>query len=150
MRTAGVVLGRLAGGARGDAWGEGGPAAFKRGPLLLAYYAKAWYEHRSPEGQKTMPTRNVVLTDHHEKIVATLVSSGRYQNASEVLREGLRLVEAREAREAAKLNALREAAQFGFADLDAGRYREFGYDELESVIEALGQQASDQVRNSAR
>jgi antitoxin ParD1/3/4 len=95
-----------------------------------------------------MPTRNVVLTDHHEKIVATLVSSGRYQNASEVLREGLRLVEAREAREAAKLNALREAAQFGCADLDAGRYREFGYDELESVIEALGQQASDQVRNS--
>jgi antitoxin ParD1/3/4 len=38
-----------------------------------------------------MPTRNVVLTKHQEKIIKTLVRSGRYQNASEVVREGLRL-----------------------------------------------------------
>ena len=40
-----------------------------------------------------MATRNVVLTDHLEKVVNDLVLSGRYQNASEVLREGLRLPE---------------------------------------------------------
>ena len=40
-----------------------------------------------------MPTRNVVLTDHQAQFVEQLVTSGRYQNASEVLREGLRLVE---------------------------------------------------------
>ena len=34
-----------------------------------------------------MPTRNVVLSDHQQKLVETLVQSGRYQNASEVLRE---------------------------------------------------------------
>ena len=44
-----------------------------------------------------MPTRNVVLTDHQTNLVEQLVASGRYQNASEVLREGLRLVEQREA-----------------------------------------------------
>jgi Arc/MetJ-type ribon-helix-helix transcriptional regulator len=38
-------------------------------------------------------TRNVVLTDHQEEFIEGLVSSGRYQNASEVLREGLRLIE---------------------------------------------------------
>ena len=40
-----------------------------------------------------MPTRNIVLTDHQAALVERLVSSGRYQNASEVLRQGLRLLE---------------------------------------------------------
>jgi len=72
-----------------------------------------------------MPTRNVVLTDHQARLVAKLVSSGRYQNASEVLREGLRLVEDREARDSARLQELREAARVGMADIDAGRFRSF-------------------------
>lgn len=72
-----------------------------------------------------MPTRNVVLTDHHEKVIETLVGSGRYQNASEVLREGLRLVEEREALETAKLELLREAVRTGAVDIDAGRFRAF-------------------------
>jgi Arc/MetJ-type ribon-helix-helix transcriptional regulator len=42
-----------------------------------------------------MPTRNVVLTDYQADLVERLVASGRYQNASEVLREGLRLIESR-------------------------------------------------------
>ena len=36
-----------------------------------------------------MPTRNVVLTDQQTEFIKQLVSSGRYQNASEVLREDL-------------------------------------------------------------
>ncbi|HQR02752.1 MAG: type II toxin-antitoxin system ParD family antitoxin [Proteobacteria bacterium] len=72
-----------------------------------------------------MPTRNVVLTDHQASFVEQLVSSGRYQNASEVLREGLRLVETRETEEAAKLDALREATRIGIADMEAGRYITF-------------------------
>lgn len=39
-----------------------------------------------------MPTRNVELSEHQHELVETLVQSGRYQNASEVLREGLRLI----------------------------------------------------------
>ncbi len=72
-----------------------------------------------------MPTRNVVLTTHHERIIEALVASGRYQNASEVLRDGLRLVEERIAREAAKLAKLRDAIGRGDADLEEGRYQEF-------------------------
>jgi antitoxin ParD1/3/4 len=72
-----------------------------------------------------MPTRNVVLTDHQANLVAKLVSTGRYQNASEVLREGLRLIEDREAQDNARLHALREAARVGIADIDAGRFRSF-------------------------
>jgi len=34
-----------------------------------------------------MPTRNVVLTDQQEEFLGRLVATGRYQNASEVLRD---------------------------------------------------------------
>jgi antitoxin ParD1/3/4 len=97
-----------------------------------------------------MPTRNVVLTTHHESVIETLVQSGRYQNASEVLREGLRLVEEREAREAAKLEALKDAARVGFSDLDQGRYRDFQDDELEGLVARLGQRAADRIRSAGR
>lgn len=72
-----------------------------------------------------MPTRNVVLTDHQAGLVEHLVSSGRYQNASEVLREGLRLVEQREAEDASRLEALRAAIRVGVADIEAGRFQTF-------------------------
>ena len=53
------------------------------------------------------------------------MSTGRYQNVREVLREGLRLIEDREAQDNARLQALREAARIGMADIDAGRFRSF-------------------------
>jgi antitoxin ParD1/3/4 len=92
-----------------------------------------------------MPTRNVVLTARHETLIESLVSAGRYQNASEVLREGLRLIEEREAREAARLRALQEAARTGFADLDESRHRDVADDELEDYVAALGGDASRRV-----
>ncbi len=72
-----------------------------------------------------MPTRNVLLTERQAALVDALVESGRYQDASEVLRDGLRLVETREAEEKAKLDALRAAAQVGFDALDRGEFAEF-------------------------
>lgn len=72
-----------------------------------------------------MPTRNVVLTEHQATLVEQLVTSGRYQNASEVLREGLRLVEQREAEDAYRLEALRTAVQVGMTDIESGRSKTF-------------------------
>jgi antitoxin ParD1/3/4 len=72
-----------------------------------------------------MPTRNVVLTARQAAMVERLVQSGQYQNASEVLREGLRLLETRDAENEARLAALREAAHVGIQDLESGRYRDF-------------------------
>jgi antitoxin ParD1/3/4 len=72
-----------------------------------------------------MPTRNVVLTNYQASFVERLVSTGRYQNASEVLREGLRLVEQREAEDASRLEALRTAVKVGIADFEQGRYATF-------------------------
>lgn len=79
-----------------------------------------------------MPTRNVVLTNHQATVVEQLVSSGRYQNASEVLRDGLRLIEQREAENASRLVALRSAVRVGIADFDQGQFMTF------DTSEALG------------
>jgi antitoxin ParD1/3/4 len=72
-----------------------------------------------------MPTKNVVLTEHQAHFVENLVTSGRYQNASEVLREGLRLIEHRETEDQYRLTALKEAARIGIADINAGAYSSF-------------------------
>ena len=88
-----------------------------------------------------MPTRNVVLTDHQEKMIESLVKSGQYQNASEVLREGLRLLTRREAHEKRKLEALREAARLGFGAIDRGEFKEFDdVSDLEDYLNKLGEQ----------
>ena len=39
---------------------------------------------------------NIALTRHFEELIARLISSGRYNNSSEVVRAGLRILEAEE------------------------------------------------------
>ena len=68
-----------------------------------------------------MPTRNVNLTDHLDRFVERQVSSGRYGNASEIVREALRLLEEQEQERKAKLKALRQAAKQGFDEIDQGK-----------------------------
>jgi antitoxin ParD1/3/4 len=89
-----------------------------------------------------MPTRNVVLSEHQHDLVEALVESGRYQNASEVLREGLRLIEQRERLEAAKLKALKEVADQGWAAIAAGDYTDVAEDQIEGFIDQLSEQAA--------
>lgn len=62
-----------------------------------------------------MPTRNVNLTPELDRFVATKIKSGRYENASEVVRAGLRNLERQEREHAAKLTALRKAIDVGDA-----------------------------------
>jgi antitoxin ParD1/3/4 len=94
-----------------------------------------------------MPTRNVVLTEQQAEMIERLVACGRYQNASEVLREGLRLIESRDAEDRARLDALREAARIGIADVDEGRVRTF---RSESAVQRhLANVTKDAIRRGA-
>lgn len=96
-----------------------------------------------------MPTRNVVLSDHQHELVESLVRSGRYQNASEVLREGLRLIEERDRIERAKLQALKQAARQGWTDISTARYVDVGDDQLEEFIGQLGYRAAQLAKTAS-
>lgn len=71
-----------------------------------------------------MPTRNVVLTDQQEGFVGELVASGRYQNASEVLREGLRLLEDQVQLRQAELADIQAGVIAGFDQIERGEFAE--------------------------
>jgi len=62
-----------------------------------------------------MPTRNVNLTKELDRFVLTRVKSGRFENASEVVRTALRTLEREERLYEAKLEALRTAIDEGDA-----------------------------------
>jgi antitoxin ParD1/3/4 len=93
-----------------------------------------------------MPTRNINLTDHWDRFVEAGVKSGRYGNASEVVREALRLLEERQKAEKAKLEWLRRAANDGLEELDRGEGIEFStLDDLDSYLQKLGEEASAEL-----
>ncbi len=87
-------------------------------------------------------TRNVVLSQHQHELVESLVKSGRYQNASEVLREGLRLLEREQVEEAAKVGVLRQASEQGWSDLASGRFDDIDDESLDDFIGQLGVRAA--------
>lgn len=65
------------------------------------------------------------LGENLEKVVSDLVENGRYNSKSEVLREGVRLVQEREAR-------LHQALERGLKDIEEGRVKP-----LDEVVERL-------------
>jgi len=74
-----------------------------------------------------------------ESYIQQLVDAGRYGSKSEVLREGVRLVQDRET----KLAALDAALARGMADIDAGRTKPASevFDRLEARYLAMAEKA---------
>ncbi|MGO8713748.1 MAG: type II toxin-antitoxin system ParD family antitoxin [Rhizomicrobium sp.] len=93
-----------------------------------------------------MPTRNVSLTDHFDKFVERSVSSGQYLNASEVVREGLQLLEQKTREDRLKLERLREAADAGFSAIDQGQFREIRGSDVGPTVAAIGRRAANRAR----
>ena len=78
------------------------------------------------------------LGENLEKVVNDLVENGRYNSKSEVLREGVRLVQEREAR-------LRAALERGLKDVEEGRVKPL--DEVaEQLLGKIQRMADEQSR----
>lgn len=89
-----------------------------------------------------MTARNVNLTDHLAQFIDLNVESGRFQNASEVVREALRLLERQQQEDELKLEALRQAIAVGMADIAEGRVFTVADDEISSFLSELGRPAA--------
>jgi len=79
-----------------------------------------------------MKNTSVTLGEHFDDFIADQLDRGRYRTASEILREGLRLLEEREIR----LEALRAALKKG----EASGFSDFSFEELKQTLD---QQASN-------
>lgn len=93
-----------------------------------------------------MPTRNINLTEHYDQFIEEQVEAGKYQNASEVLRAGLRLLEQQAQTEEQQLSLLKKLAKEGFDSLDQGKGLAFSNEStLRNAIAKIGRRASKSV-----
>jgi antitoxin ParD1/3/4 len=96
-----------------------------------------------------MPTRNINLTDHYDQFVQDEIAIGRYKNASEVLRAGLRLLDQQTRENEEKLALLRGLTVDGLASLDRGEGVLLESDrQLADFIGKIGRRAAERVGDS--
>ena len=82
---------------------------------------------------------NISLTPELEQLVTAKVKTGMYQTASEVVREGLRLLHERDQH----TEALRREVRAGFAAVEQGQFTEYD----ESTVSALAAQVKSRGRH---
>ena len=87
-----------------------------------------------------MKTTSVALGPHFEDFIQNSILSGRYNNASEVVRSGLRLLEEREQ----KMAILRAAIEEG---LDSGIVEDF---DAEAFLQAMKARKNGKVRTDTQ
>lgn len=76
---------------------------------------------------------NISLTPELQAYITSKVQSGRYKSVSEVVREGLRLLEEQDQLKALRRQRLQQLIDEGIADLQAGRSSILDEDELEAI-----------------
>lgn len=84
-----------------------------------------------------MPTRNVNLTAEQDAFVEEAVRTGKYQNASEAVRDALRGLQFRHQQDELKLAALRGHVEAGVAALERGMFTEVEDANLDAYLDDL-------------
>ncbi len=93
-----------------------------------------------------MPTRNISLTPEQDSFVEKMVRSGEYQNASEAIRDGLRVLQQRRREDALKLKVLRAQLKVGLDELERGDFVEIDDANLDEFMEGLAARPDDRTR----
>lgn len=84
-----------------------------------------------------MPTRNINLTVELDGFVEAVVRAGKYQNASEAVRDAVRGLQKRHCEDELKLAALRTQLEAGVAALERGDFIEIDDDDLDDFFDRL-------------
>ena len=93
-----------------------------------------------------MPTQNVNLTDKLAKFIRESVKTGDYNNASEVVREALRLLKAQKDEHQAKLDVLRAELQKGIDAYERGEYIELNNrEEISQHFESIKKRGMERL-----
>ena len=93
-----------------------------------------------------MPTRNISLTREQDEFVAKIVKAGEYQNASEAVRDALRVLQQRRREDALKLKALRMQIRTGADALEEGDFDEIADANLDAYLQRLTTAPSKRTR----
>lgn len=80
---------------------------------------------------------NVSLTPELETLVNNKVKSGMYHTASEVIREGLRLLKEQDDLRQVRLNQLRKEIEIGAAQIENGQYSDHDADDLQPLVQEM-------------
>ena len=93
-----------------------------------------------------MPTRNISLSPEQDAFVEKVVEAGEYQNASEAIRDALRVLQQRRKEASLRLKALRAQIKVGADALERGDFTEVDDADLEGYLEGLTTPAAERVR----
>jgi antitoxin ParD1/3/4 len=93
-----------------------------------------------------MPTRNINLTAQQDAFVQEVVEAGEYQNASEAIRDALRVLQQRRREDNLRLKALRAQIKVGAHALERGDFAEIDDSDLEGYLERLTTPAAKRAR----
>jgi len=94
-----------------------------------------------------MASRNISLTDYHDDLIEAKIQAGEYANASEVVREGLRLIHERDQELAARVDAIKSRVAVGLEQAARGDLVEGSIDEIR---ERIRQRAEERFGDSKR
>ncbi len=84
-----------------------------------------------------MPTRNVNLTSEQDAFVEKMIRSGKYQNASEAMRDAVRGLQQRWKEDEMKLTLLRKQIKAGVDALERGEFTEVDDADLDATLDDL-------------
>ena len=87
-----------------------------------------------------MATKNVNLSDRQDRFIRQSVTGGRYRNASEVVRAGLRLLDQQQQEDRFKLARLKYLAADAFSAIDRGEHVTVAVEQLDTFLSKLGQE----------
>jgi antitoxin ParD1/3/4 len=101
---------------------------------------------RDENEESAMATRNISLTPEQDAFVESVVKAGVYQNASEAVRDALRVLQQRRREDELKLKALRLQIKAGAEAIARGDYIDVDDSELDDFLDGLSSPTPDRAR----